>query len=390
MSDDPSSAPATPTVHPLGAVLTASEVLGVHPAADWSRWIARGHAPPAGTGNGHDTSWLDDLAQLAGLGFNEVAITLEWAALEPRPGHRNESQAEHYREVLMAARQLGMAPWVCLIDGTLPGWFAEDERGFLDDRARTLLWPRHLDWMGEWYADLVAGWIPQREAIHHAIRNHLLALGPPGERDLDETAKAVRASVLADGEAWRVLGGSAPVALYQTARLFVPTPDNLPAIERARWLDGLHRRSWGEALAEGVVGVDGYPTSVNHLREAFDRVIVQLRPPVRIDALGTWSPMPLGFLAEGLLTAFERTIEPLPESEVVAAADLAPVDDDGDAQAEHLRALQDGVIERGGAGWWQTSPIDGWQWERGFDGRSGIIDIDRRERNVASIFSAFD
>ncbi len=374
-------------IRPLGAVLTESELAGVPATSDWSRWIASGRAPSSGDGTGYQTTWADDLAQLALLGFNEVAITLEWAALEPRGGHPNEARVEHYREVFQAARQLGLAPWACLVDGTLPGWFVDDEHGFVDDRARTLLWPRHLDRMGENFADLVAGWIPQREPVHHAVRNNLLALGPPGGRDLDATAKAVRAAVLADGEAWRVLGGSAPVATYQTARLFEPVTDNLPATERARWLDGLFRRSWGAAITEGVIGVDGYPTTVDHLREAFDRIIVQLRPAVRIDVHGTWSPMPLGFLAEGLLTAFEHTCDSLPETEKLAAADLTPVDDDSDAQAQHLRTLHEGVLDRNGDGWWQSSPIDGWHWERGFDGRGGLIDAARSERDVAHTFA---
>ena len=376
------------TIKPLGAVLTASEVSGVHPASDWSRWVAAGRVPPSGEGNGYRASWAEDLAQLAALGFNEVAITLEWADLEPESGHRDRSRIEQYREVLQVARQLGLAPWACLIDGTLPGWFAEDERGFVDDRSRLLLWPRHLGWMGDSFADLVAGWIPQREPVHHAVRNQLLGMGPLGGRDLDQTAKAVRAAVLADGEAWRVLAGSAPVATYQTARLFIPITDNLPSTERARWLDGLFRRSWGAAITEGVVGVEGYPTTVTHLREAFDRIIIQMRPAARIDAEGAWSPMPSGFLTEGLLTAFERTRESLPETETLAAADLVPVDDDGDAQPEHLRTMHAGALERGAAGWWQSSPIDGWHWERGFDGRGGIIDASRTERSVAAVFQS--
>ena len=64
-------------IRPLGAVLTESELAGVPATSDWSRWIASGRAPSSGDGTGYQSTWADDLAQLALLGFNEVAVTLE-------------------------------------------------------------------------------------------------------------------------------------------------------------------------------------------------------------------------------------------------------------------------------------------------------------------------
>ena len=89
------------------------------------------------------------------------------------------------------------------------------------DRARGLLWPRHVDWVGETFGDLVDGWVPQREPLHWALRRHLRAEAPPGGRDLKAAVQAVRAAMLADGEAWRLLRGTAPVATWQTARAIV-------------------------------------------------------------------------------------------------------------------------------------------------------------------------
>ncbi|MDH5289687.1 MAG: hypothetical protein OEY41_06785, partial [Acidimicrobiia bacterium] len=97
-----------------GTVLTATEIEGCAPAADWSRWIARGRAPlstspfrsfkPAaeaedltmreadtvapGTTAGMAPSaaaLTEDLEQLASLGIDAIAVTLEWARLQPTP-----------------------------------------------------------------------------------------------------------------------------------------------------------------------------------------------------------------------------------------------------------------------------------------------------------------
>ena len=143
-----------------GVVLTATELEGCSPAADWSRWIARGRAPDSERGSprtGFASSWAEDLEQLAGLGASTVTLTLEWADLEPQPGDIDNAAVEFRRDLLRTASELGLTPWACLVDGTLPGWFADDEGGFVDDRARGLLWPRHIDWIGETFGDLVQG-----------------------------------------------------------------------------------------------------------------------------------------------------------------------------------------------------------------------------------------
>ena len=162
-------------------------------------------------------------------GISNLQITLEWAELEPRPGRYDVAAIEFRSEVLRYAKTLGLTVWGCLVDGTLPGWFADDEGGFIDDRSRNLVWPRHIDWIGETFGDLVDGWIPQREAITWALRRYLRGEGPPGHRDPAEAAEAVRAAVLTDGEAWRLLSGTAPVATYQSARTFRAEVDNVKA-----------------------------------------------------------------------------------------------------------------------------------------------------------------
>jgi beta-glucosidase/6-phospho-beta-glucosidase/beta-galactosidase len=72
----------------------------------------------------------------------------------------------------------------------------------------------------------------------------------------------------------------------------------------------------------------------------------------------------------------------------VAAGDLADVADSGRARPDHLQAVVEGTIEAAAEtsviGWWQTSPLDGYQWERGFELRPGLIDRQRNETAAAA------
>ncbi len=384
----------------LGAVLTSTELEGVSPAADWSLWIRRGKAPP------HDpvvadaflTSWADDLDQLVGLGLDTIAVTLEWARLEPTAGAHDHDEVERRRQLLTGARERGLRVWACLVDGTLPGWFADDEGGFVDDRARSLVWPRHIDWIGEHFGDLVDGWIPQREPAHWALRRHLRALAPPGRTDPLAAAEAVRAGVLADGEAWRLLRGTAPVATYQTARIVRPVADDVKAARRASATERLLWHPWLRALGHGRLVVGDLPErEIDHLRGAFDRIVVELRPPIEVTGAGAWGPFPpqgrrgpTGWIPwpEALAEALQRTVDELGGHRIVAAGSLADVTDDGKARPDHLRTMLDLVAEVTGdgadaGGWWQSSPIDGYHWEHGHGLAPGVIDRHRQETAAA-------
>ena len=367
-SDDPPIAEAPRR----GFLLTASEVEGVAPTAEWSRWIHSGRAPESNNGIGFRTSWRDDLAQLAELGANEIAITLEWARLWPTQGEADHREIEFRRDLLTAITELGITPWVTLIDGTLPGWFADDERGFTDDRSRRLLWPRYVDWSGETFGDLVGGWIPMREPRQWAAWGHLVGATPPGHQRRRDMQKMVTALTTAEIDAERLLRGAAPVATYVTGRTVLGQYDNIKAAPHASWLDRHLSSQWLHDLTEGAA------------RDAFDRIIVQLRSGISVDGDGAWEPLSGGDQPEALLTPLEAVLESCGDRSVVAAADLADVDDDDAARSDHLHSMVAGSTEVGVDGWWQASPIDGWHWQRGFASTPGVIDRDRNVRPASA------
>ncbi len=386
---------AEPTPEPsveYGAVLTATELEGCSPAADWSHWIARGRAPDSKRGPGavgFADSWPEDLEQLAGLGVSALALTIEWAELEPQQGRYDPSAIEYRRDVLRAASEQGLSVWGCLVDGTLPGWFLDDEGGFEDDRSRGLLWPRHVDWVGENFGDLIDGWIPQREPLHWALRRHLLGVAPPGRRDAAKAAKAVQSAMLAEGEAWRLLQGTAPVATYQTARQIYAETDDVKARPLAAGLERLLWHPWLSAISEGQLVVGDLPSrTVDHLRDGFDRVIVELRPAIRVDGSGRWhhhpadrAPGPAGLTMwpEAQAEALARVADELGDKPIIAAGNLGDVTDDGRARPDHVQAMMAMVDDLSVAGWWQSSPIDGYHFEHGFELRPGLITGDRAD-----------
>jgi beta-glucosidase len=381
-----------------GALLTATEVEGAAPSADWARWERRGRVTPSGRGIGFGEDPGAWFRALADLGAVSVVLTLEWARLEPEEGRNDPAAFERLRNLLETARGHGLAPWGCLIDGTLPGWLQDDLGGLADEHNRTLRWPRHVDRVGEQFGDLLDGWVTQREPIRQALRGWAWGLAPPGRRDPRLAAEAVRAAILADGEAWRVLRGAGrPVATVHTVRSVHPLDEHPESRARAQALDALWWRPWVSALTDGRVEVPGLPTvEAPHLRDAFDVVGLQLRAAEAVDRTGARSPHPAGGTIgpaggvawpEGLGLALRRAGDLLGDHELAVVADLGDAPADGRHQEDHLEALVDEVLAARHDGlavtrWWQSSPVDGYRWERGRVS-GGVLDDEGRPKGAA-------
>jgi beta-glucosidase len=197
-----------------GTAAAATQCEGAAPRSDWAGWEAEGRAPASRDGNGFRTRYADDLALLAAHGIRHHRITVEWARLEPYPGRWSDDEVGHLRRVLAAGREAGVDVWACLLHGSAPGWFTDDARGWRDDKAASLTWPRHVDRVAEAIGDLVAGWVPIHEPELAARLGYLDGTFPPGRRDDDDHRTAAATLRAAEAEAARLLrSGDGPVAV---------------------------------------------------------------------------------------------------------------------------------------------------------------------------------
>jgi beta-glucosidase/6-phospho-beta-glucosidase/beta-galactosidase len=256
-----------------GTGAAATQCEGAAPRSDWAGWEAEGRVPPSGDGNGFRTWYADDFALLAEHGITHHRLTVEWARLQPEEGRWDEDEVAHLRRVLEAGRDAGVAVWACLLHGSAPGWFTDDQRGWLDDNAASLAWPRHVDRVGEALGDLVAGWVPIHEPDLQARLGYGEGTFPPGRHGENDERDALAALRTAEAEAARLLRtGDAPVAV--TARQGEPREaDDLLVVSAA--VDELEAplERAAEAFPDvGIVVVTGDPTGEGRVQRAADIV----------------------------------------------------------------------------------------------------------------------
>ena len=387
-----------------GTAASSVQAEGAPAGSTWREWEELGNAPPSGDGNGFATRYGEDFALFAAHGLTHHRLSLEWARLEPRRGQHAGEAVEHYRDVLQTGRDAGLTMWACLHHFSLPGWFADDEGGFLDDRARSGIWQRHVAWCAETFGDLVDGWKPINEPMVYAAGGWRSGWLPPGRQDPGDYRKVLRSMHLAHRDAWRELrGGGAPVAtvhamapiqrMAETDRAFRVTR----SAEQAMWTVPIR------AHREGILSVPGLAEEeVPDLQGsadlfgfsyysawgiAEDGSIVPYPPDARVGPMGyaPWS--------EGLGVVLHRLDEELPDTPLLIAEHGVGTDDDrwrGDTLRDSLaqveEAIGDGVDVRGFFHW---TGVDNYEWTYGFTVPFGLFNRDREAKPSAELLASY-
>ena len=386
-----------------GTGASSTQAEGAAPASDWLAWEQAGRAPRSGDGNGFATRYAEDFRLYADHGLTHHRLSLEWARLEPAPGRHDPAAVEHYREMLTAARDAGISVWACLHHFTLPGWFSQDEGGFIDKKSRRF-WHRHVDWVAETFGDLIFGWKPINEPNAYAVLGYRLGLHPPAIADAPQFAEALEAIHLANHEAWRLLrSGDQPVAtihnlspVYPAVRSANPH-ERSAADDRARRIDDANW-CWARALREGVLEVPGRAAvEIPDMAGSFDLVgfsyyCAQTVYGDGFDVYPTDARVgPMGYAPwpEGLGIVLRRLADELPGRPLLIGECGFGTDDDEwrtsllrDSLRQAELAVQDGIDLRGFFHW---TGVDNYEWDYGFKVPFGLFDRDRAARGSAEL-----
>ncbi|MGN6677832.1 MAG: family 1 glycosylhydrolase [Streptosporangiaceae bacterium] len=381
-----------------GTGASATQCEGAAPASDWWDWERAGNAPLSGDGNGFAARYAEDFRLLADLGLRHHRLTLDWARLEPEQGQHDAAAVSHYRDVLSAAREAGVQPWVCLHHFTVPRWFAE-AGGFLAERNRSEFWSRHVDFVAETFGDLAYGWQPVNETNYYAVAAYRGRGWPPGHDDPAEAALVSQAMQLATAEAAvRLRQTGAPVASIFGLSAIEALDETPETTELAGLLDAANWQAGLGLFREGVLRIAGLePAERPDLAGSFDLIgfsyysTIGIRKgqtvPYPLDA--PVSPLGYGIWAEGLGLVLDRLHQMLPGTPLLVAEYGIGTDDDGQ-RAEYLErgllvtadAIARGIDVRGFFHW---TAVDNYEWLHGYDVKFGIIDGDRHVRPSALI-----
>lgn len=194
------------------------------------------------------TRWHDDLALAAQLGLGSVRFDVPWVRAQPRAGVLDGDVVETVLDVALTARQLGLAPWLRLLQPQIPAWF-DDEGGFTDDRNAGRWWPRWVESCADAFGGEIAGWVPFEAPF--AMARRLIPDDPRRHGELMDTL------VVAWRDAWRILRGGPPVMTSLDVAVVRPADDTAEAFAASNRIDQLRWGVWLEGLRDGTFAIPG-------------------------------------------------------------------------------------------------------------------------------------
>ena len=109
----------------IGAATAAHQVEGYNIHSDY--WMMENlehstFAEKSGAAVDHYSRFREDIRLLAEAGGNAYRFSIEWARIEPEEDMFDETQLQHYREVLDCCEEYGVTPIVTLHHFSSPAW----------------------------------------------------------------------------------------------------------------------------------------------------------------------------------------------------------------------------------------------------------------------------
>lgn len=371
-----------------GAATAAYQVEGGIENVDWAQAAREGRVPECGRAADHYNLYEKDFDIAKELGHNCHRISIEWARIEPEEGKFDESEIEHYRQVLAALRKRRLKPFITLWHFTLPQWFVD--KGGFEHKDAPEIFARYCGYVVKKLGHDCRHWATMNEPTVVTSNGYRRGTWPPFKAwpGFGTALKSVPGYRQVSGQQASFLN----IYRYFKVLKQMARAHNLAYDEMKKHAFGLEvgvvkhiiyfhanwnpfnklyawaaNRHWTHSFLRRVyrkcdsIGVNYYLHKKFGDRETYEKTDMG------------WDVYPEGLC--GALLMAKRYKLPLWVSEAGVA------DDDDDMRADYITRLircmylarEQGADVRGYMYW---SLLDNYEWDKGFDKRFGLVEID--------------
>ena len=365
-----------------GTSTAAHQIEGNNKNTDWWEWENRpnkDHWPLEPSMEACDSynRYEEDFDLCVKLNNNAVRFSIEWARIEPSKGNFDQSEIEHYKKVLKAAKDRGLKTFVTLWHFTTPLWVSKN--GGWTNFQTANHFSEYAAKCAKEFGDLIDMYATINEPQVYSMMSYLGGTWPPQRKNIFASLISQFVFIRAHNLAYKKIkencelpvGIVKHIAWYQTRkgfRLLKPLDFVI-----AKLLYYLNEAFFLNFLKIDFIGVNHYFT--NEIKDCWRKNTNDITTD-----LGWWVNPPGLF---HILVSLKKYNLPI----YVTENGLADKDDKlrtkfiKDMLIECDKAVQQGVNLKGYFYW---SLIDNYEWHQGFWPRFGLVNIDR-ENNLQRI-----
>lgn len=368
-----------------GTATSAHQVEGDNKNNDWWAWEQEGHAnnhQVSGKGPDQYHLYRQDFRLARDLNQNAHRLSIEWSRVEPEDNNWDMKEIKHYRQVLMEAKKNGLKTFVTLHHFTNPLWFAHDG-GWLQSQAPEIF-QSYVMMIVKKLGDLIDFWITINEPLVYATQGYLSGVWPPQDKSLVKTRRVInnmaKAHILAYQTIHNLLdrggkeaqvGYANNVASYQIYNkhsikdyVFVQMVDWI-------WNHSFYAKTKG---CHDFLGLNYYfHYRVARAKLAHWQFFVDVRKERREASDVGWEVYPPGIFDVVMDLAKYKIPIYITENGIAVDKDNKRSRFIVSYVKELYHAIQAGAPVKGYFYW---SLIDNWEWEKGYDTRFGIVEVD--------------
>jgi len=355
-----------------GTAASAYQVEGGIENCDWTK-----HAP-AGRACDHYNLHEEDFDLLKKLNQNAYRFSIEWSRIEPKEGHFDEKELEHYWKILFALKLREIKTMVSLHHFTTPFWLAK--MGGWANKKIVFYFSRFAERIFDEYRDLVDFWVTINEPLNYASIGYLEGRWPPQKRNPILFFKVIRNQIAAHKKVYEIFHktkSDVRVGNAESYCFFEPAnPKSL--------LDKFSARTshyfWNERFLNRIknhldfIGLNYY----HHNRIKFP--FLKRNENKIVSDIG-WEIYPEGIY--WVLKWLKKYNLPIfiTENGLADAKDKLRKNFIKDHLIWVHKAIEEGIAVRGYFHW---SLLDNFEWEKGFTPRFGLVEIDYKtlERKI--------